>query len=91
MQISLDEQKTWTEWDYQMIPLTKGQKVYVKALNDNPYGMVGLDEKGMKGHEFIFKGEVAASGNVQYLLSEDGSRTDVPINGYAYLFADMIA
>lgn len=91
MQISLDEQKTWTEWDYQMIPLTKGQKVYVKALNDNPHGMVGLDEKGMKGHEFIFKGKVAASGNVQYLLSEDGSRMDVPENGYAYLFADMIA
>ena len=87
MQISLDEQKTWNEWDYQMIPLTKGQKVYVKALNDNPYGMVGIDEKGQKGHEFIFKGEVSASGNVQYLLSKDGSRMDVPENGYAYLFA----
>ena len=82
LQYSTDN-ATWQEWDGHIINLDAGQKVYVKALNPNPYGMASIE----KYHKFVFDGKVAASGNIQYLLEDTGSRTDVPEYAYYYLFA----
>ena len=75
---------TWQEWDGHAINLNAGQKVYVKALNPNPDGMAKND--GVQYHKFIFEGKIAASGNIQYLLEDTGSRTDVPAAAYYYMF-----
>lgn len=83
---------TWQEWDGHVIHLNNGEKVYVKALNPNSNGMKYYDE-GLgyvtKYHKFIFEGKIAASGNIQYLLEDTGSRTDVPRYAYYCLFAGI--
>ena len=40
----------------------------------------------MQYHKFIFEGKIAASGNIQYLLEDSGSRVDVPEYAYYYMF-----
>ena len=35
LQISTDEQNTWTQWDGSVVTLNKDEKLYVKALNPN--------------------------------------------------------
>ena len=84
LQYSTDN-STWQEWDGRVINLAAGQKVYIKALNPNPNGMAKND--GMQYHKFIFEGKIAASGNIQYLLEDTGSRTDVPAYAYDYMFS----
>ena len=88
LQYSTDN-STWQEWDEHVINLAAGEKVYIKALNSNPDGMAYYDE-GMgyvtKYNKFIFEGKIAASGNIQYLLEDTGSRTDVPANAYCFMF-----
>ena len=86
LQYSTDN-STWQEWDGHVINLNAGQKVYIKALNPNPNGMAKND--GMQYHKFIFEGKIAASGNIQYLLEDTGSRTDVPKYAYYHLFAGV--
>ena len=83
LQYSYDN-NTWQEWDGHVINLAAGQKVYVKALNPNPNGMAKND--GVQYHKFIFEGKIAASGSIQYLLEDTGSRTDVPTYAYYYMF-----
>ena len=85
LQCSTDN-NTWQEWDGHVINLNAGQKVYIKALNPNPNGMA--KDYGMKYHNFIFEGKIAASGNIQYLLEDTGSRTDVPAYAYYGMFRD---
>ena len=87
LQCSTDN-STWQEWDGHVINLNAGQKVYIKALNPNPNGMA--KDYGMKYHNFIFEGKIAASGNIQYLLEDTGSRTDVPAYAYYDLFDSVI-
>ena len=87
LQCSTDN-STWQEWDGHVINLNAGQKVYIKALNPNPNGMAKDD--GMKCHNFIFEGNIAASGNIQYLLEDTGSRTDVPAYAYYDLFDSVL-
>ena len=82
LQYSTDN-STWQEWDGHVINLNAGQKVYVKALNPNPDGMV---KYSTQYHKFIFEGKIAASGNIQYLLEDTGSRTDVPAYAYCNMF-----
>ena len=80
---------TWQEWDGHVINLAAGEKVYIKALNPNPDGMAYYNETCgyvTKYHKFIFEGKIAASGNIQYLLEDTGSRTDVPAYAYYYMF-----
>ena len=81
---------TWKEWDGHVINLDAGEKVYIKALNPNPDGLTNIS-KSMeeKYHNFIFEGKIAASGNIQYLLEDTGSRTDVPKYAYYHLFAGV--
>ena len=84
LQYSTDN-SIWQEWDGHVINLAAGEKVYIKALNPNPDGMAYYNETfgfATKYHKFIFEGKIAASGNIQYLLEDTGSRTDVP--KYAY-------
>ena len=91
LQYSTDN-STWQEWDGHVINLNAGQKVYIKALNPNPDGMAYYNEDigfAIKYHKFIFKGKIAASGNIQYLLEDTGSRTDVPAYAYNGLFAGV--
>ena len=83
LQYSTDN-STWQEWDGHVINLNAGQKVYIKALKPNPDGMTKTG--GMQCHKFIFEGKIAASGNIQYLLEDTGSRTDVPAYAYCNLF-----
>ena len=88
LQYSYDN-NTWQEWDGHVINLNAGEKVYIKALNPNPNGMVYYDEDIgylTKYHKFIFEGKIAASGNIQYLLEDSGSRVDVPAYAYFYMF-----
>ena len=83
LQYSTDN-STWQEWDGHVINLDAGQKVYIKALNPNPDGMT--KNSNMRYHKFIFEGKIAASGNIQYLLEDSGSRVDVPESAYCNLF-----
>ena len=85
LQYSTDN-NIWQEWDGHVINLAAGQKVYIKALNPNPDGMA--KDYGMQYHKFIFEGKIAASGNIQYLLEDTGSRTDVPAYAYYYMFKE---
>ena len=47
-------------------------------------------DNGMKYHKFVFEGKIAASGSIQYLLEDTGSRTDVPAYAYYDLFDSAI-
>lgn len=71
----------------QIIPLEKDAKVFFKANGQNerispPYTTGG---KSMF-YTFVMKGKIAASGNIQYLLDETGSRADVPSYCYNSMF-----
>ena len=85
LQISKDEQNTWTQWDGSVVTLNKDEKLYVKALNPNTNGF--MDFYNNKEHNFVINnGKVAASGNIQYLLDPTGERMDVPNNCYTNMF-----
>lgn len=89
LQISTDGQKSWTPWDGYVVDLdscTDG-KVFVKALNDNTDGFTTISGNSIAYfHKFTFEGLVSCSGNVQYMLTSDGKRDDVPVEGYYRLF-----
>ena len=90
LQYSTDN-STWQEWDGHVINLNAGQKVYIKALNPNTDGMAYYNEEYefvTKYHKFIFEGKIEASGNIQYLLEDSGSRVDAPAYAYCNLFRD---
>ena len=93
LQYSLNDTEHWTEYEInQIIPLAKDAKVFFKANGQNerisaPPTMgptMGLPQI----YQFVMKGKIAASGNIQYLLDETGSRADVPIWCYNSMFGD---
>ena len=85
LQISTDEQNTWTQWDGSVVTLNKDEKLYVKALNPNTNGF--NTEGFVENHKFVINGgKVAASGNIQYLIDPTGERMDVPAYCYSYMF-----
>ena len=85
LQISKDEQNTWTQWDGSVVTLNKDEKLYVKALNPNTNGFYDINY--YIPHQFVINnGKVAASGNIQYLLDQTGERMDVPAYCYEYMF-----
>ena len=43
LQISTDEQNTWTQWDGSIVTLNKDEKLYVKALNPNTNGFYDIN------------------------------------------------
>ncbi len=69
-------------WDGHVLEVKTGQKLFIKALNDNTNGFYNNDVY----HKFVLTGELAASGNIQYLLTTDGKRTDVPSYCYSSMF-----
>ena len=85
LQISKDEQKTWTQWNGSSVNLNsecENGKLYVKALNPNTNGFFDTINVG-NCHKFVIdNGKVAASGNIQYLLDPTGERMDVPTYCY---------
>ena len=84
LQISTDEQNTWTQWNGSVVTLNKDEKLYVKALNPNTNGFYDINY--YIPHQFVINnGKVAASGNIQYLLDPTGERMDVP----EYCYRDM--
>ena len=84
LQISTDEQKTWTQWNGSVVTLNKDEKLYVKALNPNKNG---ITSSYRNIHHFVIaNGKVAASGNIQYLLDPTGERIDVPTRCYYEMF-----
>ena len=85
LQISTDEQNTWTQWDGSVVTLNKDEKLYVKALNPNTNGF--NTEGFVENHKFVINGgKVAASGNIQYLIDPTGERMDVPAYCYYAIF-----
>ena len=64
-----------------------GDKVYMKAITENPIENWGYSES-YPPCKFTINGKVAASGSIQYLLKSDGSRMDVPENGFINMFAN---
>jgi len=63
MKYSLDDGKTWTQWDYSSISLSNGQSVIMKG--DNPNGFSGGSSKYST---FVMTGSLAASGNIMSLI-----------------------
>jgi hypothetical protein len=82
--------KNWYTWDGSSINLNTCEdfKLFLKADPNNPNdkGFAYSDDGGME-HHFVINGSVAASGNIQYLLTSEGGNT-VPNNGFLKLFSN---
>lgn len=70
--------------------LNQNQKLYIKALNSNE-SFQYRSSTGPSFHQFILTGQVAAAGNIQYLLDPDGKRTSVSDYCYYRLFDECDA
>lgn len=75
------DKNNWISWDYSTITLNNGERVYFYGENPN-----GFSYNGMKYSKFTMTGSIAASGNIQTLLSQNGDRMDVPMYCYMNLF-----
>ena len=84
LQYSLNDTEHWTEYEMnQIIPLAKDAKVFFKANGQNERVSAPPSTMGPPQiYQFVMEGKIAASGNIQYLLDDTGSRTDVP--SYCY-------
>ena len=79
-----------------VINLNKGETVYFKAILGNAEGNPNLDgfayyddEFGLiKWHYFVMKGSIKADGNIQFLLENTGTKTDVPDFCYYNIFCN---
>ena len=86
LQYSLNDTEHWTEYEInQIIPLAKDAKVFFKANGQNER-ISGRLNMNTHIYQFVMEGKIAASGNVQYLLDDTGSRTDVPSWCYNSMF-----
>ena len=77
----------WTVMDLTQPPsnftlANVGDKIYFKAVTENPNGF----RNNGPACQWKMTGKISASGNIQYLLKSDGSRTDVPSNCYSCMF-----
>ena len=88
LQYSLNDTEHWTEYEInQIIPLAKDAKVFFKANGQNKRISAPPTMGPPLIYRFEMKGKIAASGNIQYLLDDTGSRTDVPSNCYSTMFS----
>ena len=88
LQYSLNDTKHWTEYEMnQIIPLAKDAKVFFKANGQNERISAPPTMGPPKMYQFVMEGKIAASGNIQYLLDDTGSRTDVPEYCYDSMFS----
>ena len=91
LQYSLNDTEHWTEYEInQIIPLAKDTKVFFKANGQNKRISTPPTMGPPLIYRFAMKGKIAASGNIQYLLDDTGSRTDVPAYVYYYMFYNCI-
>lgn len=67
------DKKNWVSWDYSTITLNDGESVYFYGENPD-----GFSKSSSVYSSFSMNGSIAASGNIQTLLSKEGDRIDVP-------------
>ena len=88
LQYSLNDAEHWTEYEMnQIIPLAKDAKVFFKANGQNERISAPPTMGPPQTYKFVMEGKIAASGNIQYLLDDTGSRADVP----EYCYSDMFS
>lgn len=75
------DKKKWKTWKYGTITLADGESVYFCGENPN-----GFSSSNLKYSKFTMTGSIAASGNIQTLLSPAGDRMDVPSACYQSMF-----
>lgn len=81
--ISTDHKETWRVWDYETITLAGvGDKVYMYGTNES----IGVSENNYS--QFKMTGKISATGNIQTLLAQDGSRPGVSAYCYESIFYD---
>ena len=91
LKYSLNDTEHWTEYEInQIIPLAKDAKVFFKANGQNERISAPPNMGPPLFYRFVMEGKIAASGNIQYLLEDTGSRTDVPAYAYYYMFYNCI-
>ena len=89
LQYSLNDTEHWTEYEInQIIPLAKDAKVFFKANGQNERISAPPTMGPPMIYLFVMEGKIAASGNIQYLLDDTGSRADVPSYCYNSMFSD---
>ena len=87
LQYSLNDTEHWTEYEInQIIPLAKDAKVFFKANGQNERISTPPTVGSPMIYNFVMEGKIAASGNIQYLLDDTGSRADVPSFCYCDMF-----
>ena len=88
LQYSLNDAEHWTEYEMnQIIPLAKDAKVFFKANGQNERISAPPTMGPPQVYQFVMEGKIAASGNIQYLLDDTGSRADVPSYCYFNMFS----
>ena len=89
LQYSMNDTEHWTEYKInQIIPLAKDAKVFFKANGQNERISAPPTMGPPQSYQFVMEGKIAASGNIQYLLDDTGSRADVPSYCYYQMFYD---
>ena len=87
LQYSLNDAEHWTEYKInQIIRLAKDAKVFFKANGQNERISAPPTMGPPLIYTFVMEGKIAASGNIQYLLDDTGSRADVPSYCYNSMF-----
>ena len=87
LQYSLNDTEHWTEYEIsQIIPLAKDAKVFFKANGQNERISAPPTTGWPLIYKFVMEGKIAASGNIQHLLDDTGSRADVPSFCYYQMF-----
>lgn len=69
-----------------------GDKIFLRGNNPNGLSMISTESEDEYVYSnFTMRGSISASGNIQTLLDQTGSRKDVPERGFAFLFRDCDA
>ena len=88
LQYSLNDTDHWTKYEInQIIQLAKDAKVFFKANGQNERISAPPTMGPPLIYKFVMEGKIAASGNIQYLLDDTGSRADVPSYCYNSIFS----
>ena len=98
VQYSLDDGKTWTQWnDSTPITLKKvGDKIYVRGVNPDGFSHTGLTaaatrtSTAFRHTSFRMTGSIAASGSVMSLIDGEGETDVIPCEFcFSYLFREQ--
>ena len=78
LKYSLDDGKTWTQWDFSAISLNDGDSVCFKGQN-TAFG-TSLD----KYNKFVMTGSIAASGNIMSIIDDGACNTTTIPSDYCF-------